>query len=68
MLRLQNQHGLHLMTYKQALKYFKKRCNLAAACGVTTQAVQRWKETGKIPLLRQYQIQEATDGELKAGK
>lgn len=52
------------MTYKQVLKHYKTVKNLAAAIGITHQAVYGWK--GKIPMNAQLKIEADTDGKLKA--
>lgn len=48
------------MTLDEAKKQLKvtKDIELAQALGVTQQAVSLWRNTGAIPLLRQYQIRE----------
>jgi hypothetical protein len=52
------------MTLNEAVSYFGSLHKLARALGLNTQSVKTWKE--QIPILRQYQIELATDGKLKA--
>ena len=49
-----------VMTLAEAKEKLRveKDIELAQALGVTQQAVSLWRNTGKIPLLRQYQIRE----------
>ena len=52
------------MNKKDAIKHFGNAANLAKALNVSRQAITLWGDT--VPLLRQYQLQELTNGELKA--
>lgn len=52
------------MTKTEAINHFKGISRLAKALNITYEAVRQWPEND-IPLLRQYQIQELTSGELK---
>jgi len=54
------------MTPKQVIKHFKGVNNTATALGIKPPSVSEWISTGKIPRLRQYQIQQLTAGKLKA--
>jgi DNA-binding transcriptional regulator YdaS (Cro superfamily) len=54
------------MTYQQAISHFGTPAAMARALGVDRASVAEWRE--KIPEGRQYQIQIATGGKLKADK
>ena len=51
------------MTKSQAIQHFGSISALAKALGVTYEAVRQW---GKVPELRQYQIERITAGALQA--
>jgi len=46
------------MDIKTLLKKYGTATAIAKAFGVSRQAVSRWIQTGKVPLLRQYQAKE----------
>lgn len=52
------------MTYEQAIKYFGTESEIARSLGVKPPSVSEWKDG--IPIGRQYQIELATKGRLKA--
>lgn len=52
------------MTYDQSIKFFGTQSEMARALGVEPPSVYEWKNG--IPLVRQYQIELATKGKLKA--
>jgi len=52
------------MTKKDAVKYFGSQSAIARALGIRPHAVSQWSDIP--PLLRQYQIQSATRGKLRA--
>ena len=52
------------MNYDQSIKFFGTQSEMARALGVEPPSVSEWKSG--IPLIRQYQIELATKGELKA--
>lgn len=52
------------MTINEAAEWFGNKAKLADAISVTRQAVNHWRKHG-IPPLRQWQIEEITNGELK---
>jgi hypothetical protein len=52
------------MTRSEAIKFFGGIPELARVLDITYEAVRQWPEDG-IPLLRQYQIQELSEGALK---
>lgn len=56
------------MTTDQALQYFGSIPRLARALGVAPASVYDWLNAGAIPEVRQYQIELATTGALKADK
>jgi hypothetical protein len=51
------------MTRSEAITFFGGIPELARALDITYEAVRQWPEDG-IPLLRQYQIQELSEGAL----
>jgi DNA-binding transcriptional regulator YdaS (Cro superfamily) len=51
------------MTLDQAVEYFGTKLRVAAALGVTRQAVSSWRE---VPPLRQLQLERMTRGALRA--
>lgn len=52
------------MNYTQAIAHFGTESALARALGVKPPSVSEWKDG--IPITRQYQIELATKGKLKA--
>lgn len=52
------------MTYDQAVGFFGSQAALAKAMGVSSPSVYEWRNG--IPVIRQYQIELATNGLLKA--
>jgi len=56
------------MTPKQAIQYFSNQTRLAQALGLAQSSVAEWVANEAIPLPRQYQIELATAGALKADK
>lgn len=52
------------MTYEQAIEFFGTQSKMARALGVEPPSVAEWKSG--IPMRRQYQIELATKGKLKA--
>lgn len=55
---------LEAMTFDQVIEFYGSQANLARAIGCTRQNIARWRHDG-VPLVRQYQIEEITGGELK---
>lgn len=56
------------MQITQVLEYFgKSQTKVALALDIAQSNVARWVKTGKIPYLRQCELQLATKGKLKAG-
>jgi len=55
------------MTYKQLIAYYKTQQAAADALGIQQPSVAGWKSSG-IPMLRQFQYQDATKGALKVAK
>ena len=53
------------MKPKQVVEYFGTQENTAKALGVTQQSVAAWVKLGKVPELRQYQIEKVTSGKFK---
>jgi DNA-binding transcriptional regulator YdaS (Cro superfamily) len=56
------------MSPEQAIKFFGTQAELARVLGVKQPSIAEWKEAGEIPEARQYQIELATNGELRADK
>ncbi len=56
------------MTLDDALKFFGTKAEMARALGVQPPSVSEWFDAGTIPEGRQYQIELATSGELKADR
>lgn len=56
------------MKPQEAIHYFKTQTRLAVALGMSQSAVAEWVSIGYIPLTRQYQIELATNGALRADK
>jgi len=55
------------MTRSDAIKYFGGISELAKALDITYEAVRQWPENG-IPMLRQYQIQDLSGGQLQVSE
>jgi DNA-binding transcriptional regulator YdaS (Cro superfamily) len=56
------------MTPNEALQYFRTKTKIGMALGLAPSTVSEWFEIGYIPEGRQYQIELATNGDLKADK
>jgi DNA-binding transcriptional regulator YdaS (Cro superfamily) len=54
------------MNYEQSIEYFGTESEMARALGVKPPSVSEWKRG--IPETRQYQIELATKGKLKADR
>jgi len=52
----------------EALEYFGSKAELARVCGVAPPSVIEWFDNDEIPEGRQYQIELATGGKLKADR
>jgi len=52
------------MTTDEIIRHYKTQEAVAKALGITQSAVSQWDE--RPPMLRQYQIQVVTRGELRA--
>lgn len=50
----------------KAIKIFKSQQALAAACGVSQNAVSKWLNGGSISLENALKIEKATNGKVKA--
>lgn len=55
-----------LMNIEQAIEHFGSQSALARALGIEPPSVAEWKTNGRIPQLRQFQIELVTGGKLKA--
>jgi len=47
-----------------AIRFFGSKAELARALGIKRQAITSWRD--RVPLARQYQIEQLTGGKLKA--
>ena len=56
------------MTPQDLLKHFGTQTAIAKALGCSQPSVCEWFETGRIPEGRQYQIELATSGALRASR
>lgn len=56
------------MTPQEAIAHYGTQVRLAAALGIKQPAVAGWVKSGHIPPVRQYQIQVASRGRLRADK
>lgn len=54
------------MSPSQAISHFGTQVRLARALGICQSSVAEWVARGRIPYLRQFQIQYVTNGELAA--
>ena len=52
------------MKTETAIEYFKTKTALANALGIKKQAISEWREI--VPFKRQLQLEQITNGELKA--
>ena len=57
---------MRAMTLDQAVEHFGSQTALAKALGIEPPSVSEWKANGKIPSVRQFQIQVVTAGLLQA--
>jgi len=55
------------MTYQQLIRFYGGFMPTVAKLGLPKQTVQSWKDRG-IPWLRQFYIEQVTDGKLKADR
>lgn len=56
------------MQINQVLEHFgESQTKVAKALGIAQSNVARWVKSGKVPYLRQCELQLATKGRLKAG-
>lgn len=56
------------MSPQQALEYFGTKAEIARVLGITAPSVVEWFDAGVIPEGRQYQLELATGGALKADR
>ena len=54
------------MSPKQVVDFFGTQVATAQALGIAQSSVAGWVADGKVPMDRQYQIELATDGQLRA--
>lgn len=53
------------MEPEQVIEYFGTRKKTAKALGIAQQSIAAWVKLGKVPKLRQYQIEKVTGGKLR---
>lgn len=56
------------MSPKQVIEHFGGIPKAAAALGLKAPTIYDWIDTGEVPEARQYQIEMASDGALRADK
>ena len=56
------------MTPNDLLEYFGSKAEIARAIGIEPPSITDWFKDGEVPEVRQYQIELATDGALRASK
>lgn len=56
------------MTPDDVLSYFGTKSEIARALGCETPSICEWFDKGKVPETRQYQIELATNGQLRASR
>lgn len=54
------------MTIDQLMRYFGSQANLAAELGISPNTVNNWIVREKIPWQRQLEIEQITEGKLRA--
>ena len=54
------------MSPKQVIDFFGSQVATARALGIEQPSVSAWLKTGEVPMDRQYQIELATQGKLRA--
>ena len=54
------------MSPKQVIDFFGSQVATARALGIEQPSVSAWLKTGEVPMDRQYQIELATNGQLRA--
>lgn len=56
------------MKPQEVLSHFETQVNIAKKLRIKQPSVANWFVTGKVPLLRQYQIERVTGGKLKVSE
>lgn len=56
------------MTPQDAIEFFGSQHRAAAALQISQPAIAKWVRRGRIPPVRQYQIQVVSRGKLRADK
>lgn len=54
------------MSPKQVIEFFGTQVATAEALGLAQSSVSGWVDAGEVPEVRQYQIELATNGQLRA--
>jgi hypothetical protein len=53
--------------YATLLQHFGSQVAIAKALSIKQASVARWARTGRVPILRQFQVESLTKRRLKAG-
>lgn len=56
------------MSPEQVIEHYGSQAKVAVALGISQPSIWEWVENGRVPLVRQYQIELATGGALRADK
>ncbi len=56
------------MTPNDILEFFGTKSEIARALGIEVPSICEWFDKGKVPETRQYQIELATNGQLRASR
>ncbi len=54
------------MNAKQVVEFFGTQVKAAQALGIAQSSIAEWVSSGDVPMVRQYQIEIATEGQLRA--
>lgn len=56
------------MSPEQVIEHYGSQANVGRALGVSQPSIWEWVQNGRVPLVRQYQIELATAGKLRADR
>lgn len=54
------------MSPQQVIEFYGTQVNVASALGIAQSSVSGWVQAGAVPMERQYQVELATNGQLRA--